>query len=395
MQALARETNLSESAFVLRPTTPEADVRIRIFAPTMELPFAGHPTLGSAFVLADTLQQEVLRLETGKGVVTVRLTRNDGRPVFGWMNQPLPSIESFTATAELFAALRVHGSKLPVDLYDNGPHYVFVELGSPDEVIALRPDLARLAALGRTAFSVFARHGDRWKTRVFAPGEGIAEDPATGAAAGPHALHLARHGRIRFGDKVLIEQGAEIGRPSTLHALLSGTPSASSGSRLGVAPSWWRVENFVSPESEWQTARQTFRPSVRRKPVGDRVVPAVHQVRGRRVRRPVDGCVAGGIHRCADATVIRGGGRSVQDVAAGAAAARRRRHQPASADSEKSRPSQSPARRSWTERGAKRLGEPLAAERTRLFAHTRVTGAGGARTKKGVGHGQGAPGDQG
>jgi trans-2,3-dihydro-3-hydroxyanthranilate isomerase len=82
--------------------------------------------------------------------------------------------------------------------------------------------MARLAALGSTAFSVYARSGDRWKTRVFAPGEGIPEDPATGAAAGPHALHLARYGQIRFGDKVLIDQGAELGRPSTLHAFVVG-----------------------------------------------------------------------------------------------------------------------------------------------------------------------------
>jgi trans-2,3-dihydro-3-hydroxyanthranilate isomerase len=223
MQALAREMNLSESAFVLRPTTPEADRRIRIFTPTMELPFAGHPTLGSAFVLADFLGQQVLRLETGSGIVTVRLSQERGKPAFGWMTQPLPRIESFTPTTELFAALGVQGSKLPVDLYDNGPNYVFVELGSPQEVIALRPDLVRLARLGSSAFSVFARHGDRYKTRVFAPGEGIPEDPATGAAAGPHALHLARHGQIRFGDEVLIEQGAEIGRPSTLHAVVLGS----------------------------------------------------------------------------------------------------------------------------------------------------------------------------
>jgi trans-2,3-dihydro-3-hydroxyanthranilate isomerase len=223
MQGLARETNLSESVFVLRPTTSEADARIRIFTPAMELPFAGHPTLGSAFVLADALHRDVIRLETAKGVIRVRLTRERGRLVFGWMNQPLPRIEPFAAAPELFAALRVKGSKLPVDLYDNGPHYVFVELGSAEEVKTLRPDLVRLAALGSTAFSVFARNGERWKARVFAPGEGIPEDPATGAAAGPHALHLARYGHIRFGDQVVIEQGAEIGRPSTLYARLVGS----------------------------------------------------------------------------------------------------------------------------------------------------------------------------
>jgi trans-2,3-dihydro-3-hydroxyanthranilate isomerase len=222
MQALAREMNLSETAFVLRPTVTGADARIRIFTPTMELPFAGHPTLGSAFVLATPLRTEEIRLETGRGTVTIRLTREPTRITFGWMTQPLPRRERYGASEELLAALGVRSSLLPIELYDNGPHYVFVELEAPAQVAALRPDLNRLAALGSTAFSVFARAGDRWKCRVFAPGEGINEDPATGAAAGPLAVHLARHGRIGFGEEVVIDQGAEIGRPSTLHARAFG-----------------------------------------------------------------------------------------------------------------------------------------------------------------------------
>jgi trans-2,3-dihydro-3-hydroxyanthranilate isomerase len=218
MQALARETNLSESAFVLRPATAATDARVRIFTPTMELPFAGHPTLGTAFVLASRRQQDTINLETGRGIVNVRFSREAGRADFGWMTQPLPRVEPYGEVEKLLAALGVAGSKLPVELYDNGPHYVFVMLDTPDEIAALAPDLSRLAALGSTAFSVVARKGAGWKCRVFAPGEGIAEDPATGAAAGPLAVHLARHGRIAFGDEIVIEQGVEIGRPSTLHA---------------------------------------------------------------------------------------------------------------------------------------------------------------------------------
>jgi len=223
MQALARETNLSETSFVLRPTSAAVDARIRIFTPTMELPFAGHPTLGTAFVLGARRQRETIKLETGRGIVSVRLNREVGRVGFGWMTQPLPRIEPYGEAAKLLAALGVPGSRLPVELYDNGPHYVFVELATPDEVAALTPDLSRLAALGSTAFSVFARKGPTWKCRVFAPGEGIAEDPATGAAAGPLAVHLARHDRIAFGDEIVIEQGAEIGRPSMLHARARGS----------------------------------------------------------------------------------------------------------------------------------------------------------------------------
>jgi trans-2,3-dihydro-3-hydroxyanthranilate isomerase len=223
MQALAREMNLSECAFVLRPTAPEAQARIRIFTPTMELPFAGHPALGSAFVLAGPLEREVMRLETGRGIIDFRFEREGVRIAFVWMTQPLPQPLAFAAGAELLAALGVPGSELPIEGYDNGPHHVFVALPTAGAVAALRPDLARLAALGALAVSVFAPNGRRWKTRVFAPGEGIAEDPATGAAAGPLAVHLARHGRIAFGDEIVIEQGAEIGRPSTLHARATGT----------------------------------------------------------------------------------------------------------------------------------------------------------------------------
>jgi len=223
MQALARETNLSESAFVLRPTNAAADARLRIFTPTMELPFAGHPTLGTALVLAARLGKETITLETGRGMVSVRFSGEAGAARFGWMTQPLPRVEPYREAAKLVAALGVPGSKLPIELYDNGPHYVYVERESPDEIAALEPDLARLAALGSTAFSVFARKGPAWKCRVFAPGEGIAEDPATGAAAGPLAVHLARHGRIAFGEEIVIEQGVEIGRPSILHARARGS----------------------------------------------------------------------------------------------------------------------------------------------------------------------------
>jgi trans-2,3-dihydro-3-hydroxyanthranilate isomerase len=101
---------------------------------------------------------------------------------------------------------------------------VYVCLGSQDEVGSLQPDMGRLAlesaALG---FNCFAGEGRQWKNRMFAPGGGVAEDPATGSAAGPLALHLARHGRIAFGEEIEISQGAEVGRPSKLYARVDGS----------------------------------------------------------------------------------------------------------------------------------------------------------------------------
>jgi trans-2,3-dihydro-3-hydroxyanthranilate isomerase len=222
MQSLARELNYSETVFVL--PSDEAHARIRIFTPAKELPFAGHPTLGSAFVLGGPLQLAEIRLETGNGVVPVRLEREGPRIVFGRMEQPLPSFEPYADEAELLAALGVERSELPVEVYDNGIQHVYVALGSERQVAALKPDISRLAELPAVVgVNCVAGSGSKWKTRMFAPGGGVAEDPATGSAAGPLALHLARHGRIAFGDEIEITQGVEIGRPSTLFARAGGT----------------------------------------------------------------------------------------------------------------------------------------------------------------------------
>jgi trans-2,3-dihydro-3-hydroxyanthranilate isomerase len=139
------------------------------------------------------------------------------------MSQPLPSVEAFEDADELLDVLGVERSELPVEVYDNGLLTVYVALGSEEKVAALRPDIGRLAALTTSNVSCFAGSGSRWKTRMFAPGSGVPEDPATGSAAGPLAFHLARHGRIAFGDEIAISQGAEIGRPSTLFARVDGT----------------------------------------------------------------------------------------------------------------------------------------------------------------------------
>ena len=224
MQDLAREMKFSETVFVL-PPEQGGHARIRIFTPATEIPFAGHPTLGTAFVLAGPLQLEEIRLETGSGIVPVRLEREGPRLVFGRMSQPVPSVAPYTEDAELLAALGVERSELPVEVYDNGMRHVFVALASEDAVVSVTPDLARLRALPAVVgVSCFAGAGGRWKTRMFAPAGGVDEDPATGSAAGPLAAHLARHGRISFGDEIEISQGAELERPSTLYARVEGSP---------------------------------------------------------------------------------------------------------------------------------------------------------------------------
>jgi trans-2,3-dihydro-3-hydroxyanthranilate isomerase len=222
MQALAKETNLSETVFVLPPSTDDADVRIRIFTPAVELPFAGHPTLGTAFVLGGPLSKIVLRIETEAGIVPVELEREGPRIVFGLMDQPIPTWEPVADAKPILDALGVSRSALPVERYDLGPGHVYFELESPEAVAALAPDVGALARATQDGANCFARDGARWKTRMFAPNHGVAEDPATGSAAGPLAVHLARHGRIAFGERIEISQGTEIGRPSTLYATAYG-----------------------------------------------------------------------------------------------------------------------------------------------------------------------------
>jgi trans-2,3-dihydro-3-hydroxyanthranilate isomerase len=221
MQRTARELNLSETVFFL-PSERGCDARVRIFTPVGELPFAGHPVLGSAFVLGDLLGVAKVSLETGLGPVPVELERDGDRVVFGRMEQPIPVAEPFEHVTELLAALGGPESGLPVEAYRNGPRHVYVELASEAEVAGLRPDQRALAEL-QVGVSCFAGHGARWKTRMFAPFLGVPEDPATGSAAGPLAVHLARHGRIAFGEEVEIRQGEEIGRPSVLYARADGT----------------------------------------------------------------------------------------------------------------------------------------------------------------------------
>lgn len=221
MQAIAREMNLSETVFVL-PAQDGADARIRIFTPSNELPFAGHPTLGTAMVLGEPEGRQAVQLETGAGVIPVEFEWADGRIVSGRMRQPIPTWEPYGRAEELLAALGVDASELPVEAYRNGPLHAYVALASEPAVAALEPDLGALAKLPDLGVSCFAGSGSRWKTRMFAPAHGVAEDPATGSAAGPLALHLVRHGRIAFGQEIEIRQGAEIGRPSTLYARVEG-----------------------------------------------------------------------------------------------------------------------------------------------------------------------------
>jgi trans-2,3-dihydro-3-hydroxyanthranilate isomerase len=259
LQPLAQEIGYSETVFAY-PGTDDADARVRIFTPTSEIPFAGHPVLGTAVVLATRLGADRVVLETGRGPVPVRVDRASGAATRGAMEQPIPTFALYDNAEEFLRALGVERSVLPVTIYDNGLQHVYAMLESPDEVAALKPNFSALSELARSSgmslvgFNVFSGSGLTWKTRMFAPADDIAEDPATGSAAGPLALHLARHGRIPWDTEIRISQGVEIGRPSELFARVSGnsdrvTRIEVSGYAVPVGGGWFDGELLRTMET--------------------------------------------------------------------------------------------------------------------------------------------------
>lgn len=222
MQRLARETNLSETTFVL-PPEQGGDAKVRIFTPTQEMPFAGHPTLGTAFLLAEATGKSEIRLELAVGTVPVSFELEQGQPRFGWMRQPTPQAELLESPNTVLAALGLQASTLPVMVYDNGPKHVIVGTRSSDELAALEPDFRALSQATKAGVSAFFQDGEGVSVRYFAPHAGVDEDPATGSAAGPLAVHLLRHGSWQLGRDLVIRQGHAMGRPSRLVARLSET----------------------------------------------------------------------------------------------------------------------------------------------------------------------------
>jgi trans-2,3-dihydro-3-hydroxyanthranilate isomerase len=249
LQRLAQEIGFSETVF-LTVGNSGADLDMRIFTPVSEIPFAGHPTLGAAIRYSMRTGAPQVQLETGRGVITVSVEPGDGGAYRGSMLQPIPSVSVAPNAEAILNAIGVPRSELPVMVYDNGIAHVYVVLSHPRQVAALRPDFQALAQIAGTiegdlvGFNVLAGAGDRWKTRMFAPAAGIPEDPATGSAAGPLALHLARHGFIDWGQEITIEQGAEVGRPSELIASAAITenvvgPITVSGHAVMVGGGWF------------------------------------------------------------------------------------------------------------------------------------------------------------
>ncbi|MBR7831901.1 PhzF family phenazine biosynthesis isomerase [Actinospica durhamensis] len=220
MQRIAAEMHLSEVTFVL-PPTEGGDVRIRIFTPVNELPFAGHPMLGTALALSRTLNADRLEVETAMGVIPVEIVEQSGAAMVR-MRQPVPVWQPYEHAEQLLAALGAPGSIAPVEIYRNGPRHVLVGLDSVARLAALQPDHRALREFPDMAANCFAGSGTSWRNRMFSPAYGVVEDAATGSAAGPLAIHTARHGLASYGQDLSIMQGVEMGRPALMRAIAHG-----------------------------------------------------------------------------------------------------------------------------------------------------------------------------
>jgi trans-2,3-dihydro-3-hydroxyanthranilate isomerase len=229
MQSLAAEFNLSETTFVFPPENPENTAKVRIFHRTAEMPFAGHPTIGTAYVVGARVSADILRLEQKAGLVEVRLERDaNGVIQRASLDAPQPLSTGSDIDVELVAAAIgippagvVTSTHLPV-IASVGVEFVIVEV-RPEALSAAVPDLPafRRAAAAHpgcgTRFSVFlySRDGNKVRARMFAPISGTWEDPATGSAnAAMVALVLSRTGQDTL--TLDVSQGVEMGRPSLL-----------------------------------------------------------------------------------------------------------------------------------------------------------------------------------
>ena len=237
MQALAKELNLSESAFVFPAQDAASDYRVRFFTPAVELPMAGHPTVGTAFVLAYEGMIQLVEPETtitfeeGVGVVPVTFSVREGHLHLIQMRQPLPTFGPVFTDREAIAQMlsldpALLDVALPLEVVSCGVPFLFVPIKSLEAIRAIRfrlniweRVLRDFAAPHVFVFTQEVIHPDSTvHSRMFAPAMGIAEDPATGAASGPLGCYLVRHGLVqpaRTGSSQMVsEQGFELGRPS-------------------------------------------------------------------------------------------------------------------------------------------------------------------------------------
>ena len=224
MQAMAAWTNLSETTFVLPPTLDGADYRVRIFTPKAELPFAGHPTLGTAHAVieAGIATPKAGRLVQECAVGLVDLTTGPDHLSFRLPRYTLTALTDPEATDWINAPVK--GAAQAVDV---GPIWLVAEVASVAALENLAHDEAQLAAYyvpkGWTGATLYAAEGDRVVVRSFAPGDGISEDPVCGSGNGAAAAFRLAAGQVASGDSYRASQGRQVGRDGWIDVRFEGS----------------------------------------------------------------------------------------------------------------------------------------------------------------------------
>jgi trans-2,3-dihydro-3-hydroxyanthranilate isomerase len=245
MQTIAREMNYSETTFLFPPERG-GDYLVKIFTPAQELPFAGHPLVGSAYVIVsegmrpatDSLTK--VTLETGVGPIFVEVETKNGRAGRTTMSQPLPVVKNtFDDVARLAKALSLDASdieqtRLPVEAIDNGVTVLIVPIKTLAAISRIKVDTGALERISNemnastvlTFTSETVEPASTVHCRVYAPAAGIIEDAATGSANGPLGFYMVRHGIVGSAPltRIISEQGFEMMRPSKLHIEVSADP---------------------------------------------------------------------------------------------------------------------------------------------------------------------------
>lgn len=269
MQAIAREINYSESTFVLPPDDPRHAYRQRTFVPMKEIPYAGHPTVGTALAMSwlgrvGTSGETSITIEVGFGPLALDLIRTDGAVTRIRMEQGKPAWGAPVTSPELlgkiasgidvpYDAIAPGAHPLPVQTVSTGNRFLMLPLPSVELVSGADADPRVLSLVEREldvlGIYLFApAEGGRVRARAFCPGAGVPEDPATGSAAGPLGVYLALHRALPGGaPRFLVDQGLEMGRDSELEveAVLdvSGAPVGVrvAGSGVKMMQGWLEV----------------------------------------------------------------------------------------------------------------------------------------------------------
>lgn len=224
MRAFARWTNLSETTFLLSPTTPQADYRLRIFTPRQELPFAGHPSVGSAYAAIEAglvpRGKRALIQECAAGLLPIRID-GDGAARSIHVQAPPARVHRLDdeQRARLGDALRVSLDEAQLRLVDNGPRWLICDLHDAAHVRGLVPDLPAIAdmcrshrAVGVSVFGAEQAHDVAMAVRAFCPADDIPEDPVTGSANAAIMAFLTERGTHRYGARYRASQGREVQR---------------------------------------------------------------------------------------------------------------------------------------------------------------------------------------